>query len=1194
MELHSHKSNKSAVLEDLKRTLHLGRPKLPRFDSELKELGVSLESLNRYCAAVHRPIAESSTTPYQAFGALLRVRRELGEGEVPAIDNQALRHWPRDEFLRRLEKVRAFKAALETIGVPSQHVFWGSKAAVFLPKDAAEVAARARTALETLIRYEEAVEGIAREMRLEHPSTLGEGDRILEAARRADSAPPLAGVAVNDPSWRTHKEDIETSVAQGADLQEIRRSRGDLLLPESWDEDVLETRREYGRYSDKWWRIASGRYRAARRDFLGLFRGKPPKSNRERVELLDTILEAQRLTASLSEKQELVRALLGRYWKGFASDFSRLRSVTGFLVNLHEAVAESEAPPGLVDYLSVDRDRAELRRRIDEVDQCKAGLDSALEQAWESAQFSEDVRFGGPRTLASFSELATLLSAWMKAPETLREMTQFNTWADELEKESLSQLVDECVSWAEASQHVDHLFEKAWYDGLLEEALKERPELQAFDSNVHGKTLERFRTLDRWLLERNRQRLAQRHWETLPNNGAGGQIAILKHEFEKKRRHKRIRQLLTEAGRAIQEIKPVFMMSPLSVAAYLPREGVKFDLVVFDEASQVTPVDAYGALLRGEQAIVVGDSKQLPPTPFFNKISEDEDRDEPQASDLESILGLFSSCNAPDAMLRWHYRSQHESLITVSNHEFYDNRLFIFPSPDQTRRDLGLVYRRVDGTFLRGKGRSYNPHEAEVVAQAVLRHAKEQPHLTLGVAAFSQTQSQEIQDQVELLRRDNPETESFFSGHPEEPFFVKNLENVQGDERDVIFISVGYGRDEGGVVSHNFGPLNQQGGERRLNVLVTRAKRRCEVFTNLSADDIDLSKSNARGVKALKTFLKYARDGELDVPEPSDLGPDSEFEVEVAHELRNLGYEIVGQVGSGGFFVDLAVKDPRAPGRYLLGIECDGATYHSSKWARDRDRLREEVLKRLGWQIHRIWSTDWFMNPEREVRKVQEAIERAKTIAHDGTEPIPAISQDAPIALERAEPELDLDIGLQADPYVKATFRVTPHRKFKLYNQPPGKIAPWVQRVVEVEGPAHRDLVIARIAECADLHAVHSKTRQAVQKGIKAAAKRHLIEVRGDFLWKRRGKPTLRDWAELPPAQRKIEFTSPEEIGLALHRVVEAAISIKRDEAVRRAGRLLGYQRISDQIYAGIDCVVSTLVNDGQLLVSVDELTLPR
>jgi very-short-patch-repair endonuclease len=423
---------------------------------------------------------------------------------------------------------------------------------------------------------------------------------------------------------------------------------------------------------------------------------------------------------------------------------------------------------------------------------------------------------------------------------------------------------------------------------------------------------------------------------------------------------------------------------------------------------------------------------------------------------------------------------------------------------------------------------------------------------------------------------------------------VKNLENVQGDERDAILISVGYGRDEGGLVSHNFGPLNQQGGERRLNVLVTRAKRRCEVFTNLTADDIDLSRSNARGVKALKTFLQYARDGVLDAPEPTDLGPDSEFEVEVAHELRNLGYEIDGQVGSGGFFVDLAVKDPRAPGRYLLGIECDGATYHSSKWARDRDRLREEVLIRLGWQIHRIWSTDWFMNPEREVRRVQEAIEGAKTLTHHQTKDVAPITSALPTVLERAEPELDLDMGLKAAPYVKATFRVTPHRRFKLFDQPPDRIAPWVQRVVEIEGPIHRDLVVARIAECADLHAVHANTRAAVQKGIQMAVKRRLIKARGEFLWKLGEELTLRDWTTLPPSQRKIEFTSPEEIGLALFRVVEAAISIKREEAVLRAGRLLGYLRISDQIHATIDSVIPGLLQNDRLGLSADELTLPR
>ena len=290
--------------------------------------------------------------------------------------------------------------------------------------------------------------------------------------------------------------------------------------------------------------------------------------------------------------------------------------------------------------------------------------------------------------------------------------------------------------------------------------------------------------------------------------------------------------------------------------------------------SQVKPIDAFGAIIRGRQTVVVGDNRQLPPTQFFDKLiaeGDDEHAKKNPAGDMESILGLFSAQNAPERMLRWHYRSRHESLITVSNIEFYGNKLQLFPSPDAAKEEVGLVYHYLpDTVYDRGGSRS-NREEARIVAERVMEHARLHSQLTLGVATFSTSQMEAVQDQLEILRRKDPScADTFFNEHPEEPFFVKNLENVQGDERDVIFISIGYGRDADGRLTMNFGPLNQDGGERRLNVLITRARRRCEVFTNLTADDIDLSRTKtgeggpSPGVVALKRYLKYAQTGELD------------------------------------------------------------------------------------------------------------------------------------------------------------------------------------------------------------------------------------------------------------------------------------------------------------------------------------------
>ena len=328
--------------------------------------------------------------------------------------------------------------------------------------------------------------------------------------------------------------------------------------------------------------------------------------------------------------------------------------------------------------------------------------------------------------------------------------------------------------------------------------------------------------------------------------------------------------------------------------------------------------------------------------------------------------------------MRWHYRSRHESLIAVSSREFYDNNLVVFPSPGGGRETLGLRYHHLpDAVYDRGRSRT-NPREAEVVARAVREHATQRPELSLGVAAFSHAQAQAIEDRLETLRRQDDSGEEFFAAHPGEPFFVKNLENVQGDERDVIFISIGYGREENGQVLQNFGPLNQDGGERRLNVLITRAKQQCHVFTNLQAEDI--AGSNALGMRALHTFLQYAETGQMpDNPYASSFEVDSPFQRAVATRLKERGYLVDEEVASGGKFIDIGIRDPQNPGRYIIGTECDGASYHSTRSARDRDHLREQHLRSLGWELHRIWSTDWFRNPARELERAIATIERAKS-----------------------------------------------------------------------------------------------------------------------------------------------------------------------------------------------------------------------
>lgn len=752
-------------------------------------------------------------------------------------------------------------------------------------------------------------------------------------------------------------------------------------------------------------------------------------------------------------------------------------------------------------------------------------------------------------------------------------------------------------------------FERSYFEAMRGVIFARHPELKQFDGEVHGRLVESFRKLDVERMRLARDQIAYEHASGLPRNGGGiGPLGVLNGEIAKRRNHLPVRQLLERAAPVIQRIKPIFLMSPLSVAQFLKPGAISFDLLVVDEASQIEPVDALGAVARCRQMVVVGDERQLPPTRFFAKLTgNEEDRDEDDeltfhARDAESILDLCLAKGLPHRMLNWHYRSRHQSLIAVSNKQFYDNKLFIVPSPYDAVAGMGLKFHYLaDAYYDRGNSRT-NPKEARIVAEAVIRHAREAPNRSLGVATFSVAQRQAIQNELELLRREHPDTEEFFGRGTSEPFFVKNLENIQGDERDVIFISLGYGRTEEGFLSMSFGPLNSDGGERRLNVLISRAKLRCEVFSSITGDDIDLSRSKGRGVAALKMFLSFAQTGQLGIATETGRDANSVFEEQVASRLTALGYDIKGQIGTAGFFVDLAVADREKPGRFLLGIECDGAQYHASRSARDRDRLRQNVLEAHGWVLHRIWSTDWFLRPIEETEKVVRAIEAAKAhwrevdeIAAASLSVAPAVAVEVIPAREERASFVAADpagTGSTAPRYEEAKLSV--RRQVDPHETSIGEMMKHVVRVVSIEGPVHENEIVARIRSAWGLARAGVRIRDAVQAAIKAANGSGYI-TDGPFYVVPGQTVIVRDRSEVDSnTLRKPENLPPEEVRAAIDQVVEENYGAEQDQLVQAVARLFGFASTSAQLREVVENALADLLGSGRLRIDGRLVTRPQ
>ena len=612
---------------------------------------------------------------------------------------------------------------------------------------------------------------------------------------------------------------------------------------------------------------------------------------------------------------------------------------------------------------------------------------NALEQMQQTISEFETVAGGSVRKVFATTENA--LPEVQQIANTIQTRhSELNSWCawrgrrSEAIDAGLLPLVQAVEEGRVTPDEIKKTFEAAYCSWWSTAVIEEDEILRSFSAPEHEAAIDKFRRIDD-----DFQTLTARYIEAILAGALPDQEnvtktsgwGVLRRELQKTRRHKPVRKLLEEAPDVLTSLTPCFMMSPLSVAQYLPAHQALFDVVIFDEASQITVWDAVGSIARGRQVIVAGDPKQMPPSNFFTRTEDDPDGDIDVEGDLESILDEMLGASIPSTTLNLHYRSHYESLIAFSNDRYYGNELITFPAPEVVDHAVSLV--RPDSFYARG-GARHNQGEAKaVVDEAIRRLTHQDPKvrdLSIGIVTFNSEQQTLIEDLLDDARRKHPEIEPAFSReHVAEPVFVKNLETVQGDERDVVLFSITYGPDRSGHVTMNFGPLNREGGERRLNVAVTRARTKMIVFSALHPDQIDLSRSQARAVADLKHFLEYAERGKAvlgSIVQGYRDDFESPFEVAVARELQMQGWQVHPQVGVSAYRIDLGIVHPDTPGRYLAGIECDGAMYHSSAFARERDKIRQAVLENLGWTIVRIWSTDWWTNKEGALKKVDDAL----------------------------------------------------------------------------------------------------------------------------------------------------------------------------------------------------------------------------
>lgn len=1146
IELHSNKADRRQFLAQLKASWERGRTGGSEEWSLVNErLRIRRDSLNAYVGALHARHS-NGWTPYLALG----IASKEADAPAPQFD------WPADRThdASTLEDLEELAAELGLV--------FGS--------------VRRRPSLDLIdieeLTFERQEEVLGAAVSLRNATDLLVGAIKAYAASldfRQVTQVPLTGALARLARCIEAGRDRDLSIAFDADFEKTEGQLNELTR-------------------------TIGAYREAERQTCATF---PLEAVRE-LDVASLDREWRDADASMWPFSVLAKRKTRRHLQSYAiageaspdSDLPRLREMQAQLASVDATPLAARALPiaGLETDTEAVRDildkAADLRGAIRAVGVDDTGLEAVARQVAAGTADGEKSPLwtGGAKLLAAREGFETArerfevaagrkigtveeVNALVGLSERLTELAasrhllrDWSTWCrvrNRATGSGLGPLVLRLENGEIEANRARDAFRLGYARWWLPPVLDRDPVLREFRRFQHENDLHEFREIDDLVRSHaaGRVREAIAHGlpavQSVPRNS---ELGLLRHQMELQRPSQSIRDMIGKMPESFSKLAPCMLMSPLSIAQYFPPDQALFDVVIFDEASQITTWDAVGAIARARQTIIVGDPRQLPPTNFFGSNDDDEEVAEHE-KDMESILDEAKASGIPLRDLRWHYRSRSESLIAFSNSHYYQNRLVTFPSPQVDDRAVRL--RKVpNGVYDRGKSRT-NRIEAQAVAdEAVARmrawiELPEEKRPTLAVITFNAQQQSLILDLLDAARREEPDLEWFFADERVEPTIVKNLENVQGDERDVILFSITFWKDAGGKLTMDFGALNRDGGERRLNVAVTRARQELVVFSGFTSDMIDPSRSKGLAIHHLKTFLDYAERGAIALP-AADMGSqggyESPFEEAVAAQLENRGWLVVPQVGISGFRIDLGIRHPDRAGAYLAGIECDGASYHSAATARDRDKVREQVLTGLGWKMLRVWSTDWWHDPkgcadrlhadlngllEADVSSAREAAASVRLVTEPETGGVESpeahdVTVDARQSADARIENPDETAPVLADGAVDAeaydqdpaqppetvregsvrTYRIAdledfvadPARFFEFGYR--DTLRAMVEAVMDAESPLRTDILAQRIARAHGWLRTGAKIRERIEIHLREYDRTH--ETSGEFIWK--------------------------------------------------------------------------------------------
>ncbi len=1182
LELHSNKAQKRAVLSQLEKTLNIKKTSSPEdFEKTAEKLSETRKKLNDTISVLHKK-QNHGLSLHETLMIFEENADFKGKINVPAELVSRMSEKDYDTFVTAVTELSSAdrdaggvcRSPLKNIGLRE-----------YTP----EIRDKFTEAARKLISVSEEASAAYENTFGVKAAGIATAEAAAEAIKLVLNSDYIFEQVITDPEFNVKQERANKLIADGLDYSQLT-----FVISEEFDSAVNswnaeEAHLNWKKAEQKW---ALGKLFGKKKLLkeMAVYRKKGIPSEEEFVTACERLIKQKQLRDSITAADSNITSLFGAMWAGVETDFPRLNRCLADSIALRDCLGDVRGAEIVKAITSpASENKAALKLYSEKFDAYKS-IEGELKNTFKinfTAVYGEYP--------SCFTASAEEAKCWIENAGALREYCAALSACDKVNSLGLDMVAKLLMSGEISAAELLPSFLAGFSYTAANAAISAEPLLSSFRGKTFEDSIKLFAQLDEQFMELTRKELIAQLSARVPDISASAadssEIGILLKAIKSKGRMTPIRKLFDNIPNLLRRICPCMLMSPISVAQYIDPSFPKFDLVIFDEASQLPTCEAVGAIARGENVVVVGDPNQLPPTSFFT--AEHTDEENADIDDLESVLDDCLALAMPQKKLMWHYRSRHESLIAYSNAKYYENSLLTFPSPDDIVSRVKWIH--VDGYYDKGSSKQ-NKAEAAAIVSEIIRRLRDDTlrKESIGVVTFSLVQQILIDDMLSEEFRNDPELEQL-ANTMHEPILVKNLENVQGDERDVILFSIGYGPDKNGNVSMNFGPLNRDGGWRRLNVAITRARKGMYVYSVITPDQIDLSRTSSEGVAGLKGFLDFARLGNSSLPVRRITAAENEHFAEfLAEKIRGMGYEAKCNIGCSEYKIDIGVVNPDAPDSYILGIRCDGRSYLDSGSARDRCILQPSVLSGLGWNVESVWILDVYDSLSKALEQVKNAIEKALDSYRN---PAPEPEPEEPSQQEEKPIEIAAEMPKSTPP------KPMPTTTYKSY-EPDKAGAPddfheqksimvirgICEEIVKYEAPVSVDIIIRKAISAFGISRLTAKAEQRVRDVISTLE----VYEKDGFIWKNGISPEKYPLCRVPAnddEKRSMDEIPPEEIANAVRFLIANQISMSREDLIRETAHVFGFSRIGGVIEAAANAGIDLAVSRGYAKIENDRIS---